>query len=174
MVKQEHIWDVYHPLAGLDQYKRAMLNAISRVEMMAKWPLRARSMTPIFNTSWENPNMHNWSKFGDFNSNPLQVIMGVKPNFLENSKSKWPKWPWRSKSMTSIFNISWEYPRMYVWCKFGDPSSNLWPVTCVWTRSSLWTDGRADRHRQWQYPFKKLWQMDRQADGWTDKTACCK
>ena len=45
-----------------------------------------------------------------------------------NSKSKWPKWPWRSRSMTSIFNTSRGYPRMHVWCKFGDSSSNLWRV----------------------------------------------
>ena len=27
-----------------------------------------------------------------------------------------------------IFNTSWEYPRMHVWCKFGDSSPNLWRV----------------------------------------------
>ena len=32
--------------------------------------------------------------------------------------------------MTPIFNNSWEYPRMHVWCKLGDSSSNLW-----WVRS---------------------------------------
>ena len=40
---------------------------------MAKWPLRPRSMIPVFNTSWENPKMYFSCKF-DFTSNPLQVI----------------------------------------------------------------------------------------------------
>ena len=43
-------------------------------------------------------------------------------------ETKWPKWPWRPKSMTSRFNTSWEYPIMHLWCKSGDFSSNLWWV----------------------------------------------
>ena len=40
--------------------------------------------------------------------------------------SKWPKWLWRFiRSMTPIFDISWEYAMMHVWCKHGDSSSNL-------------------------------------------------
>ena len=67
---QEHVWDVYHSLVGLDQYVRATLNAVSWVELMAKhW--RSRSMTSIFNTSCENPKMHIWCKFGDSSSNPI-------------------------------------------------------------------------------------------------------
>ena len=54
------------------------------------------------------------------------------------------KWPWTSKSMTSIFNISWEYPMMHVWCKFGDSNSNLWRVI-MWIRLSLCTDWQMDR-----------------------------
>ena len=34
---------------------------------MAKWPWRSWSMTPIFNTSWENSKMYIWCKFCDFN-----------------------------------------------------------------------------------------------------------
>ena len=41
---------------------------------LAKWPWRSRSMTPIFNTSRENPKMNIWGKFDDFNCSPLQVI----------------------------------------------------------------------------------------------------
>ena len=34
--------------------------------------------------------------------------------------------------MTSVFNTSREYPRMQVWRKFGDYSTNLWQViTCT-------------------------------------------
>ena len=58
-------------------------------------------MPPIFNTSCENPKMHIWSKFGDYSSDPLKVIARTSRNFY-NSESKLPKWPWRSRSMTSI------------------------------------------------------------------------
>ena len=54
--------------------------------------------------------------------------------------------------MTSIFNISWEYPRMHVWCKFIDSSSNLWRII-VQTSKSLRTGGLTDRRRRRQYPF---------------------
>ena len=69
-----------------------------------------------------------------------------KKNF-QNYESKWPKWPWRSRSMASIFSTNCEYPMMHLWCKFGDSSSNLWWVI-IRTRLSLrtdgWMDGRTD------------------------------
>ena len=46
--------------------------------------------------------------------------------------------------MTSIFNTSREYPRMHVWCKFGDSSSNLWRII-VRTSKSLRKDVRTYR-----------------------------
>ena len=46
--------------------------------MRAKCSWRSRSMTPIFNTSWEIPNMPIWCKFGDSSWNPLQLIMQTK------------------------------------------------------------------------------------------------
>ena len=95
--------------------------------MMAKWPWRSRSMTSISNNSRENTKMHIWCKFGDSSSNPLQVITQTS-QISKNSMSKWPKWPWRWRSTNSIFNTSWEYSRMHVWCKFGDSSPNLWWV----------------------------------------------
>ena len=54
---------------------------------MAKW--RWRSMTPIFKTGWENPDLHIWCKFGDSSSYPLQVIAWASYIF-KNSESKWP------------------------------------------------------------------------------------
>ena len=62
----------------------------------AKWPWKSRSITPIFNTSCGNSKMHAWCKFGDCSSNPLQVITWTNRIY----KSKWPKWPWRSRSIT--------------------------------------------------------------------------
>ena len=58
----------------------------------------------------------------------------------KNSTSNWLKWFCRSRSMTLISNTTWEYPRMYVWYKFGDASSNLWQII-LQTRKSLQTDG---------------------------------
>ena len=95
--------------------------------MMAVWPWRSRSMTPIFNTSWENPKMYIWFRFGDSSWNLLQVTMQTN-QISWNSESKWPKSPWGSRSMTFIFNTSWEYPRMPVLCKFVDYSPNPWQV----------------------------------------------
>ena len=69
--------------------------------------------------------------------------------------SKWPKWHWRSMSMSSIFNTSWEYPRIHLWCK------NWWfqlkSVRSYRADKQKFTGGRTDgqteRHRQRQYPF---------------------
>ena len=108
-----------------------------------KWHWRLRSMTPIFNIDQEYPMMHIWCKFSNSSSNSLKVSM-QKSHIFKNSKSKWPKWLWRSRSMTSIFDSFHEYPMMHVWCKFSDSSSNLWRVI-VWTRSSLQTYGHMDR-----------------------------
>ena len=47
---------------------------------MAKWPSGSKLRTPIFNTSWENDKMHICRKFGDSNSNPLQVIVWTSQN----------------------------------------------------------------------------------------------
>ena len=57
------------------------------------------------------------------------------PNDLEG-QGQWPpfsisaeRFPsWRSRSTTPIFNTNWDYSMIHVWCKFGDPSSNLWRV----------------------------------------------
>ena len=84
-------------------------------------------MTSIFNTNWEHPRMHVYCKFGDSSPNLWWVITQTS-HISHNSESKWPKWPWRSRSMTSIFNTKQVYPRMHVWCKFGDSSPNLWWV----------------------------------------------
>ena len=88
---------------------------------MANWLWRSRSMTPVFNTTIENPKMYIWCKLGYSISNPSYVIARTS-QISGNSKSNWPKWPWRSRSMTYIFNSSREYPIMHVCCKFGDSS----------------------------------------------------
>ena len=71
--------------------------------------------------------MHVCHKDGDSSPN-LWKLSHRQAEFPRILESKWPKWPWRSESMTSIFNTSCEYPRMHVWCKFGDSRPNLWRV----------------------------------------------
>ena len=46
------------------------------------------------------------------------------------------KWPWRSRSMTSVFNNNRENPKMHIWCKFGDCSSNPLQVIMVIMQTS--------------------------------------
>ena len=59
----------------------------------------------------------------------------------------------RSTSMTPIFDLSWEYPMMHVWCKFGDFSSNLYSVPSYHHAEKLkFMDGQTDRRRQWKIP----------------------
>ena len=89
----------------------------------------------IFNTSRECPRMHVWYTFGDSSPNLWWVIARTN-RITYNSELKWPKWPWMSWSMTSIYNTSWEYPKMHVWCKFDDSSPNLWRVIARTNRIS--------------------------------------
>ena len=120
-------------------------------------------MTSIFNTSWEYHRMHVWCKFGDCSPSLWRVIARTsqialpclvqiwrlypkfkmtyradKPNFLE-FWVKMAKMTLNVKVNDPIFNTNWEYPKMHVWCKFGDSSSNLWRVI-VRTRLSLRTE----------------------------------
>ena len=143
---------MYHPLVGLDQCTRAPLNAVLWVEI-AKWPCRSRSMPSIFNSSRKNPKIHIWWKFGDSSSNPLKVTkwdclrMHVwckfgdsSPNLWRviartsrisyNSESKWPKWPWRSRSITPIFNTNREHAEMHVWYKLVIPAQICDDLSC--------------------------------------------
>ena len=114
---------------------RTSQNSQNSESKWPKWPWRSRSMTSIFNTSLKYPRMHVWCKFGDCSPN-LRWVMTQTSRISYNSESKWPKWPWSSWSMTSIFNNSQEYPRMHVWCKFGDCIPNQWRVI-VWTTESI-------------------------------------
>ena len=78
-------------------------------------------MTSIFNTNRKYPRMHVYCKIGDSSPNVWRVVAQTS-HISHNSESKWPKWPWRSRSMTSILNTDQEYPRMHVCCKFDDSS----------------------------------------------------
>ena len=97
--------------------------------------------------------------------------------------------------MTPIFNTTWEYPRMHVWCKFDDYSPKLW-----WVKAQAsWIQNDLEVQGQWtlfSIPTKSIprcmfvanlvirsqicdkllcgqgkvygW-TDRQTDGWTDR-----
>ena len=39
-----------------------------------------------------------------------------------------PKWPWRSRSINTIFNKALEGPMIHDWCKFGDLRTKAWRV----------------------------------------------
>ena len=93
---------------------------------MAKWSSRSRSMTLIFYTTESIPRCILGAYFVIL-AQIIQVIVWTSQIYW-NFEPKSPKWPWRSWSMTPIFNTRWEYPRMHVWCKFGDTSPNLWWV----------------------------------------------
>ena len=45
---------------------------------------------------------------------------------------KMAKWPWRSRSITPVFNTCQEKLKMHIWCEFCDSSSNKFQVI-VWT-----------------------------------------
>ena len=64
------------------------------------------------------------------------------------------KQTWRSRSIDPIFNNNWEYPRLHVWCKFGDSSPNLWRVIAQTTQISriLSENGQNDLGCQGQWP----------------------
>ena len=91
------------------------------------WPWRSRLIPPIFNTSWKNPTIpvHIWCKIVDSSPNPITSYHIPTSQISQNSKSKWPKWPWSSPP----FSIPAESILvLHVWCKFGDSSPTLWWV----------------------------------------------
>ena len=67
-------------------------------------------MTPIFNTSCDSPQKHIYCK-----SN-LAILAQIHTNHHANNPNFWLK----VAKMT--FSVQW----MHSWCKFGDPSPNLW------------------------------------------------
>ena len=56
--------------------------------------------------------------------------------------------------MTSIFNISWEYPRKHVLCKLGDSSPVCDELSCGQGKVYRRTYRQTDRRRQRQYQVK--------------------
>ena len=55
---------------------------------------------------------------------PRSVYRGDVERRFSESCDKMAKWPWRSTSMTLVFNTSQDILKMHVGCKFGDSCSN--------------------------------------------------
>ena len=65
---------------------------------------------------------------------------------------KMAKMTLKVRSTTPIFHSSWNYPRMHVWCKFGDSSRIRDELSCGQLKfRDGQTDGHTYRHRQRQY-----------------------
>ena len=96
---------------------------------MAKWPWRSRSLT-LFSIPAETISRCKYSA-------NLAILDEIHYEFFvwtsqisQNSDVKWPKWPWRSRSMAPICNTSQVFPRLHLVCKFGDSSPYLWQLFC--------------------------------------------
>ena len=129
----------------------------SNVEMpflrfeMAVWLWRSRLMTPVCFTTQANLKMHIWCKFDNFSSNPFQVIVRTS-QISYNSESKWPKWPWSSRSMTPIFDTRQEYPMMHIWCNLVFPVMSYFHGQAELPKS-LSQNGQHDLENQGQWPL---------------------
>ena len=104
-----------------------------------KWPRRSRSIDTIFNRVLKGPKIHIWCKFGDPSSKIWHIIAWTSL-FLADFDRFDPKWPWRSRSISTIFNWGVKDPKIHIWCKFGDPSSKprrviarTSPFLSIWT-----------------------------------------
>ena len=95
--------------------------------------------------------MHIWCKFDDSSSNPFQVIVRTS-QISYNSESKWPKWPWSSRSMTPIFDTRQEYPMMHIWCNLVIPVKSYFHGQAEFPRI-LSQNGQHDLENQGQWPL---------------------
>ena len=147
------IW--WFELKSITSYRTNKPNFLDSQSKWPKWPWRSRLMTSIFNTSQEYPKIHVWCKFGESSPNLWRVIMRTI-QISYNSESKWPKWPWSSRSMVPIFNSSWEYPMIMFGANLVILAEICDDVSCRQAQVYGQTDGRADGRtdtRQRQYPF---------------------
>ena len=67
------------------------------------------------------------------------------------------KWPWRSRLIIHVCNISSENLKMHIWCKFGDSSSNPFQVIAQ-TKKAIFPrilsrNGQNDLEGQGQLPL---------------------
>ena len=63
------------------------------------------------------------------------------------------KWSRTSRSMTPIFNTSWEIPKMHILCNLVIPVQVCDELSCRQGKVYRRMDAQMDRHRQWLYPF---------------------
>ena len=115
---------------------------------MAKWPWRSRSMTPIFNNSWENPKMHSCANL---------VILAQIQQKLWHGQAKFPrilsqneKNCLEGQGQWSLFSIPAEnIPGCMYGANLVIPAQICDKVLCGQGK----VYGRTHRRGQWQYPF---------------------
>ena len=70
------------------------------------------------------------------------LIMQVRPKW-PNFKGYWPKWPWRCRSRSPIFNRCWKLSKIHILCKFGQiPSNTFWLIART---SQNWQNSKFSR-----------------------------
>ena len=87
-----------------------------------KWPWRSRSNCTIYNLMQDLIIMHLMAKLRDPRFNISKVIVRTSP-FLADFDLYDPKWPWRSRSNCTIYNLIQYILIMHLTANFGDPSS---------------------------------------------------
>ena len=72
---------------------------------VSKWPWSPRSVNLTFENNQAGHKVHIWCKYGDPSSKRWQVI-GRTRQFYLNLTCNITKWPWRSRSISPIFESS--------------------------------------------------------------------
>ena len=99
-------------------------NLRKSVSLSPKWPLRSKSIDPIFNRAMKGPKVHIWCGNGDSRSNPWRVIAQTSSNLRGKIDPLSTKWPWWSRSNDPIFNRVLKGPNIHILCTKGDSGSN--------------------------------------------------
>ena len=101
---------------------KSFLGILSHNGQNGTW--KSKSMTPILHMSRKYRRMHVWCKFDDSSPKAVRSHCADRPNFLE-FVTKWPKWTWKSRSMTLILISAESIPG----CMFG---ANLVILAQIW------------------------------------------
>ena len=77
-------------------------------------------------------------------------LLYEQAKFPTTLESKWPKWPWSSRSMTPIFDTRQEYPIMHIWCNLVIPVRSYFHRQAEFPRI-LSQNGQHDLENQGQW-----------------------
>ena len=107
-----HIWWPYLK-SKMRYYTKQSVFRFFRNVLAAKWPWRSRSINTIFNRLLEGSMIHILCKFGDHRFKSWRVTARTSP-FLADLDRFSPKWPWRSRSNTTIYNTVRELLKIHL------------------------------------------------------------